>query len=813
MPNDKNKTVQPSPDIEGPDIVFDPDNSDVQNIIDKVSGKEVFKQYADHQPYIISGLDNEEEFKSRMAFVDAYKNEFAEIHAEIKKTYRKKGALNEFDYLRDTTFRKNAGMKPGRDNTIFLMDMMKDYMTYLHVKGEVSTILFNSFLSKERKAELKFRNQTLSKKDREFLIDESSFSEEKKTGIRECRKWMYRNCGKSGMFNETGSKRCYIDLFAKKPVTIQANTLYQIEKGLYKYDDNPGLNEKIAVSNNYVPKLSGLIDKMKRTKLNPYSYYKKATGDYFYWTRMERALKKSEARSDLINSQYKENFALEKLNAPIGEKKNEEGVQIEAGSRIQLKNHVAEAQEIKRIKSVYGEFVKERDSYLSCLRKYQDDRSDKNYADVLRQGTQLQRLVKNPANMDVFERIDNINGEKKPISSAIQLTTAVQKNRKMDDKTIDRMVGEKIVDKVDLGITIKGLVDKGYSVGSGVAGAMKAGEKTLEKVSRFGAFATAIVSAYTSVKAGLMSLISWGRKKKAEKIQKQNIENQDILANGEDAESRRIKDIAKVSKKRNNEKIKSYASEGAFAAAGVGFTVLGLVGVVGMPITVAGGIVAAAGFAIKYTLDYYTRKKTASKAIDRFAKTEEELSKEDNAFAKAPKRGYVPDHKKYIDEKVEDQLRILDDKKMRFQDGESARKVMDVYLEDRTQEKLKDRVREKWAVDKGNISIYSCCDSLDHENVMDAYRHMFLKNPEGPLDENNLLTPKQVKQYMSTDDKDLEATNQTIEQARKRAMYKDLMKTEGVQTKAPKNLKEAKKRFTAKPQAPENAEKTNDKTL
>ena len=129
MPNDKNKTVQPSPDIEGPDIVFDPDNSDVQNIIDKVSGKEVFKQYADHQPYIISGLDNEEEFKSRMAFVDAYKNEFAEIHAEIKKTYRKKGALNEFDYLRDTTFRKNAGMKPGRDNTIFLMDMMKDYMT------------------------------------------------------------------------------------------------------------------------------------------------------------------------------------------------------------------------------------------------------------------------------------------------------------------------------------------------------------------------------------------------------------------------------------------------------------------------------------------------------------------------------------------------------------------------------------------------------------------------------------------------------------------------------------------------------------
>ncbi len=82
-------------------------------------------------------------------------------------------------------------------------------------------------------------------------MDQSFFSEEKKKGIRDCRKWMYRNCSKSGLFNETGTKRNYIDTFCKQPVGVQANTLYQIESGLYRFDDDTETMERAAMSNNY----------------------------------------------------------------------------------------------------------------------------------------------------------------------------------------------------------------------------------------------------------------------------------------------------------------------------------------------------------------------------------------------------------------------------------------------------------------------------------------------------------------------------------------------------------------------------------
>ena len=752
-----------------PDLKFNsqPTKEDVLEILEEVEDKEVVKQFAMHQPFVLSGLDDKEEFKSRMAFVDAYKDEFAEIHEQIKQKYTKKGPMNEFDYLKDDTFRLNAGVVDAKDNKMFLVDMMKDYMTYQHIKGELSTPLFHSFLSKDSKKENEFRKQTLTKKETDFLIDDSSFSEEKKKGIRECRKWMYRNCSKSGMFNETGSKRNYIDSFAKRPVSIQVNTLYQIERGFYKYNDEGFSNEKKAMSEDYIPSKSSLKNKLVRTKKNPYNLYKKATGDFFYWSRMERALKKSDEKSDTINTHY----------------------------AARINNPIEDVNEIKRVNAALKAFGEERDNYLECVKKYVKDHSAKMYKKMIDAGNRIQRLVKSSEHSAALEKIDNMNNDKKPITSFLDLTKEMRKARKMDDNSINKIVKEKATDAVDLGLTIKGLGDKAYSAGSSVAKMITA-SKAIDKVTRGFTFATAISTAYTTIKSGLMAMISWGRRKKAAKVQKKNKENRDILANENDLESRKINDIAKVSKKRNDLKAKSYAAESSFAAASVGFTVLGLVGIVAMPLTIAGGIVGAAGFAVKYALDYYTRKDTASKAIDSRVKTEEYEKKLESDNEKTPRRRNYEEHRKFIDIKVDERKRILDEKRMRFNEKESGRKVLDSYVNDN--DKIKNRIRENWAVERGNISIYSFCADQDHENVMEAYRNMFLKNPEGPLDEDNLLTPVQVKQYMSLNSEDLKLTGQTEEQAKRRAMFKELMMSEGVQTKAPKNMDEANKMIRPK---------------
>ena len=788
---------KPSRDVDEPQNAVNPKEEVILKLINNVRGKEVVLQFAAHQPFLLSGLDDKEEFKSRMAFVDMYRDEFAEIHAWIRNTYGS-DELNDFSYLKDSAFRNIAGKQDENGNRYFLADMMKDYMSYRHLRGEIGAIEYNSYLSKEKAKEKEFRRQFLSKKDRDFLLDESIFSIEKKHAIRECRKWMYRNCAKSGYFNETGSKRNYVDSFAKKPVYIQAGALCQIEKGLYKYADEPGVMEKHAVSPEYVPKFSIIKDKLTRSKANPYNLYKKATGDFFYWSRLERALKKSEERQSLLKKHYGELELEKRLNKGVGGQKNEEEEKPKK-RYVEIKKPTENLKEIKQVNTALKAFGKERDKYLDCLDKYMKDRSHKNYKKLQDQGVKIQRLVKCSKYSRIYENIDSMKDEK-PFGSFLEFTCHLRYARKMDDKTIEKIKKEKAVFASELTLTIKGLADKGYSLSSGIAGVMSAGEK-LEKVSRGFSIGTAVSSAYTCVKDGIMSLVSWTRKKKAEDVQVKNRKNQGGSAQAMDLDSRRINDMAKVSKKRNANKAKGYLAEGGFAAAAVGFTTLGLVGIVALPLTIAGGVVAGAGFGIKYALDYYTRKRTSQKSLDSTVKTEEyekSLAEKKEKKKKPSGRAAKEEHKKFIDKKVEERRRILEDKKQRFGDGESGRKVLDDYVEDRTSDKIKDRIRTNIAVEKGNLTIYSFCDSQDHENVMEAYRHMFLKHPDGPVDAENLLTPEQVKLYMSQKPEDLVFTGQTDKQAMKRALYKQVMQSEGVRTKAPANLEEAKEMIKPK---------------
>ena len=781
----------------------------VKKILSGFNGREVVKQYAQHQPFLLTGLDSKEEFKSRMAFVDAYKDELAEIHAEIKNHFVKTGDKNEFDYLKNDDFRKAAGVSTDIKSNQFIMEMMKDYMTYQHILGKVSTANYNSFLEKETDPEKEFRKQNLLKDEKSFLIEESAFSEEKKKGIRECRKWMYRNCGKSGFFNETGSKRNYIDSFAKRPVAVQVNTLFQIEKGLYKYDNPAGFQEKNSLSEDYKPSLTKLKDKLNRKKKNPYNLYKKAVGDFFYWSRLERALKKSDAREKVIGLQYKAVTLEGKINASAEDKKGEAANANENTGRKEINNPVSVVREMNRVKKASKVFGDAKKKYMDCLKKYMKKRSRNTYMELLEQGNKIQRLVKSSEYSDALAMIDNAD-KKKAIMSFAEFTVDMRYVNRMDDKSIEKIKNEKVQDGVDIGLTVKGLGDKAYSAGSGLAEIISGG-KQLAKVTRGFGFGTAITSAYTAIKSAVMSVVSWKRKNKVEEIQKLNKMNMKAQAKkeakaagkaqaekGPDIDSRRINDIAKVSKKRNSLKAKGYATEACFAASAVGFTVVGIVGIVALPLTIAGGIVGGAGFGIKYAMDYYARKKIANKAIDSMMKTEEfekNQGKEPEAKQSTDRQ---QEHKRYIDKKVDERKKLIEDKKLRFAVGQRSRNVLNEYIDE--PDKIKNRIRENWAVSKGNISIYSFSESRDRENVMEAYRHMFLKDPEGPITYLNFIPPSQVKVYLSTNKNDLKNTKQTEEQARKRALYRELLKSEGISTKAPSNLEEASKLFTAKKQ-------------
>ena len=799
--------IKPSQDLVGPDYTIFTSESVVSDIIDDLKGKEVFEEYGEHQSFVLSGMDEREEFKSRMAFVDAYKDEFAKVHERVKDFYRNRGDKNEFDYLTAPDFRKVASSQkrnvtnPLKIDNFFLLDMMKDYMTYQHLMGKVSTANYNAFLEKEPEKEKAFRKQSLEKKDRDFLIEESPFSDEKKKGIRECRKWMYRNASKSGAFNETGSKRNYIDSFAKRPVNIQVNTLYQIEKGLYKYAETTGINEKLAMSADYVPNFAKFKDKMVRKKRNPYNLYKKAVGEFYYWTRLERAVKKSDARKDIIDLHYREASLENKLNGPAGKLKEPEG--SARSKRYRIVNPVGDASEVKKVNNALKEFGEARDKYLELLDKFQKDRTDNSiYKKLIKQGNKLQRFVKVTENKEALERAERILGKENAISSFVDFTVEIQKNRKISNAKIEKMKSERANDGIDIALTVKGLGDKGYSLGSGVAGMVKT-TKTLEKVSRGFSFGTAVTSAFSTVKNAFLTIVSWRRRNKAEEVQKENEKLKSDQNNAPDIERRKLNEMAKISKNRNDLKTKNYATQGGFAAAGVGFTVMGLAGLACLPLTIVGGAVGAIGVGIKYAMDYYDRKKIAAKALDGAMKTEaySRVIGDNNDIR--PEGKASADHKKYIDIKAEERKKILEEKQGRFTDNQSSWKTLDKYTHN--PDMIKNRVRDNWAVEKGCLSIYSFSDYQNQENIMDAYRHMFLKDPEGPIDENNLLTPAQVKQYMSTEQPDLDATGQTKEQARRRALYKDVLKSEGIKTAAPENLKEAKKRMRAKEKPVENA--------
>ena len=233
------------------------------NLVRIANEEKLLEQYENNQAFLLTGIaDPKEELKSRMSFVDTYKDEIEGYIDRLKKDYGLDKNADPLSVFNHSYLKENADKQ-------FPRDMIKDYISYQHMRGQISDKAYDEYMKDEPEAEKVFRNIEIPKEEQNFIIEDSAFSDEKKAGIRENRKWMYRNCSKSDSWiNGDSTRRNYIDKIGKLPIEQQVNIMYQVESGLYKVEDaTKGLGNKEAMSNNYIPSVDRFRDKMCKSKI------------------------------------------------------------------------------------------------------------------------------------------------------------------------------------------------------------------------------------------------------------------------------------------------------------------------------------------------------------------------------------------------------------------------------------------------------------------------------------------------------------------------------------------------------------------
>ncbi len=88
-----------------------PGEKELNKLRKEIKALEVYKQYENHQPFLLSGLDDRQEYQSRIAYADTYCKELEELHEKLRRTYGLEKGAHEFDYLGLDSFRKAAGEK------------------------------------------------------------------------------------------------------------------------------------------------------------------------------------------------------------------------------------------------------------------------------------------------------------------------------------------------------------------------------------------------------------------------------------------------------------------------------------------------------------------------------------------------------------------------------------------------------------------------------------------------------------------------------------------------------------------------------
>lgn len=131
-------------------------------------------------------------------------------------------------------------------------------------------------------------------------LSDPSITKEQREGLEEFHRWLNRNCEKTGRWGdkEGGGMRDFANKFMSQPASVQLKALYLLETGKRKAPDEAGFDDYNSQVN-YVPSLAEI---KKPLIASPLKIWKRATGDQFYWGKLNQALSIAEKSKDKLES-------------------------------------------------------------------------------------------------------------------------------------------------------------------------------------------------------------------------------------------------------------------------------------------------------------------------------------------------------------------------------------------------------------------------------------------------------------------------------------------------------------------------------
>ena len=201
-----------------------------------------------------------------------------------------------------------------------------------------------------------------------------------------------------------------------------------------------------------------------------------------------------------------------------------------------------------------------------------------------------------------------------------------------------------------------------------------------------------------------------------------------------------IRGAAKTVRRKNKWKIRQGILTFLRGAAGVAAGALAFT--VGLPAvaTVAAAVGAAVLAGQLFFTDHKERIGNNRKAIDaNILAKERELSGQGNVDEKTGKKIRA------IDALVEERKAKIRERMEKASTSPAQKEYLSKLLND--DKKLKHAIRTEAAVKMGCLTQEDCRQKLDMQNVERAFRHVYLKDPDGLFTDENIITIKDVEKY------------------------------------------------------------------
>ncbi|MDD5967801.1 MAG: hypothetical protein PUC28_13650 [Blautia sp.] len=765
---------------------------DVKKIIKDHKGiDEAFSQYLAHERFILeSAMDEEEERKSRNAFAGAYSRELGEFEELLEDEIRRRGLI-------DPNAKRQILEEMG------LWETIEDYHAFVDSSKE---------------------NDPLNE-----------LSREQQAGVQDFHRWLYRNCDKSGYayMGSKGSVREYADSFMKKNGKDQLRALYILENDL---NDAPDAVEQAdGALENYVPDLKAIKNQMIRSKFRVLA---RTDGTQFKWHRLSGALNMvEEANQEKEFQENSPQIGLESLAAETGIPQKSLGKYAEAVgnmyrdmsglNRILMQGSLQEPMPGPIHGPVQG-FIQPAFHGASTMDIPTDylEARNRQIAMVNRSSRDVLRTVKSDPSLEkALDSIENVSdmtdaflnmyyaysvagqahqaakGIRMGIKNADDLQsvysslfgalggederlltvsegamdlglgvlTAVSSGAAMVTDARELINNFDVVRKTEnLRRTVQVGQDFSYAAGGGASAAEAAGNilgfaadtiKTAKNVSStmdLAAGAADMVMGVMDVYAGI------SQRKRSQKAKDTAAKLKDVVKKAE------IRGAAKTAKKRNKWK----GWQGVFTALKGALCVAGGVLTLALGAPAVGAAFAAAGTAGLVAQIYGSKQKERitnnRKTIDaQILAKDREIERGGNERPAGEKKTRA------IEDKVQEHKKLLEIKKSQYKEGSRQRKFLDQLLTD--DKRIKHVIRTGAAVRMGCMTQEECRQKLDMQTVEKAFRHVYLKDPDGDFADSNIITKETAEQYFNSKD----AGQGTVE----RIAYRDILKSHGFKVK------------------------------